>query len=169
MVRYGMECHFIPLHRECQSNNYFYQKEAAIIDPSLPSAPPPSPIFCYWSKWIVGGIRGSSELRRLVTGSGGGGGGGSGGGGGGGGSWELAFCMFPVSIDQVMRVADADELMPPKVLTIPQASVIFCLSHTYTQYKSLSLPLSLFDRSVPFLCLCLFFSCLFVCLSLSLS
>ncbi|CAN0178298.1 unnamed protein product [Pylaiella littoralis] len=52
----------------------------------------------------VGGIRGSSELRRLVTGPG----------GGGGEEWALAFCMFPVSVDQVMKVADADQLMPPK-------------------------------------------------------
>ncbi|CAB1100002.1 unnamed protein product [Ectocarpus sp. CCAP 1310/34] len=51
----------------------------------------------------VGGIRGSNELRRLVTNP-----------APEEGSWAVAFCMFPVSVDQVMRVADADQLMPPK-------------------------------------------------------
>lgn len=48
----------------------------------------------------VGGIRGIEELQRLVTEPDG---------------WAVAFCMFPVSIDEVMRVADAEKLMPPKV------------------------------------------------------
>lgn len=53
---------------------------------------------------LVGGIRGSGELRRLVTNP-----------APEEGAWAVAFCMFPVSVDQVMRVADADQLMPPKV------------------------------------------------------
>lgn len=48
----------------------------------------------------VGGIRGSGELQRLVTGS--------------EGAWAVSFCMFPVTVEQVMKVADADQLMPPK-------------------------------------------------------
>ena len=53
----------------------------------------------------MGGIRGSGELQRLVTSSE----------GAGEAEWTVAFCMFPVSVDQVMRVADAEQLMPPKV------------------------------------------------------
>lgn len=52
----------------------------------------------------VGGIRGSGELKRLVTGS--------------EGAWAVSFCMFPVTVEQVMNVADAEQLMPPKVMNI---------------------------------------------------
>jgi uncharacterized protein (DUF1015 family) len=48
----------------------------------------------------VGGIRGSQELERLVTGD---------------RCWgAVSFAMFPVSVDEVMAVADAEGLMPPK-------------------------------------------------------
>lgn len=52
----------------------------------------------------VGGIRGSEALHGLVTP-----------GDGDGDPWAVAFCMFPVSVDEVMSVADAEMLMPPKV------------------------------------------------------
>lgn len=58
--------------------------------------------FEIWNKILlpVGGIRGSAELRRLVVGA---------------DAWAVSFCMFPVTVDQVMKVADAEKLMPPKV------------------------------------------------------
>ncbi|CAN0213145.1 unnamed protein product, partial [Hapterophycus canaliculatus] len=68
-------------------------------------------------KHPVGGIRGSSELRRLVTAGDAAAGGSAA--GPQGAEWTVAFCMFPVSVEQVMRVADAEQLMPPKVRVLP--------------------------------------------------
>jgi len=47
---------------------------------------------------FVGGIRGTAELEKRVT----------------GGKAAAAFALFPVSIEQLMRVADAGLVMPPK-------------------------------------------------------
>jgi uncharacterized protein (DUF1015 family) len=47
---------------------------------------------------FVGGIRGTAELERLVN----------------GGGAAIAFSMFPVGVDDLMRIADAGEIMPPK-------------------------------------------------------
>jgi len=47
---------------------------------------------------FVGGIRGLSELERLVD----------------GGSYSVAFSMHPTTIHQLLAVADANEVMPPK-------------------------------------------------------
>ena len=47
---------------------------------------------------FVGGIRGLAELERMVD----------------GGEWALAFSLFPISVDQLLAVADAEEIMPPK-------------------------------------------------------
>ncbi len=47
---------------------------------------------------FVGGIRGSAELEKLVN----------------GGKAAVAFSMFPVGVDDLMRIADAGEIMPPK-------------------------------------------------------
>ena len=47
---------------------------------------------------FVGGIRGMEELERRVD----------------GGSAAVAFALFPTSLDDVMRVADAGQVMPPK-------------------------------------------------------
>ena len=47
---------------------------------------------------FVGGIRGTAALERLVA----------------GGSFAAAFSMFPVSVDDLMRVSDAGGIMPPK-------------------------------------------------------
>lgn len=47
---------------------------------------------------FVGGIRGTSALEQLVT----------------SGSFAVAFSMFPVSVDDLMRVSDASGIMPPK-------------------------------------------------------
>ena len=47
---------------------------------------------------FVGGIRGLSELEKLVD----------------SGSYEVAFAMYPTSIDELFAVADAGRLMPPK-------------------------------------------------------
>lgn len=47
---------------------------------------------------FVGGIRGTAELVRLVD----------------SGDFSLAFSLYPTSIEQLLRVADAGEVMPPK-------------------------------------------------------
>ncbi len=47
---------------------------------------------------FVGGIRGTSALEQLVT----------------SGAFAVAFSMFPVSVDDLMRVSDAGGIMPPK-------------------------------------------------------
>lgn len=47
---------------------------------------------------FVGGVRGTTELERRVD----------------AGEHTLAFAMRPVRIDQLMRVADAGQMMPPK-------------------------------------------------------
>lgn len=47
---------------------------------------------------FVGGIRGLAELERLVD----------------SGKYKMAFSIYPVTIDQLLKVADAGEIMPPK-------------------------------------------------------
>jgi uncharacterized protein (DUF1015 family) len=47
---------------------------------------------------FVGGIRGSGELERLV----------------GAGEYSCAFALFPTSIQDLMAIADAGGIMPPK-------------------------------------------------------
>jgi uncharacterized protein (DUF1015 family) len=47
---------------------------------------------------FVGGIRGTGELERLVN----------------QGKAAVAFSMFPVGVDDLMRIADAGGIMPPK-------------------------------------------------------
>jgi uncharacterized protein (DUF1015 family) len=47
---------------------------------------------------FVGGIRGTRELEKLVD----------------TGRAAVAFSMFPVGVDDLMRIADAGEIMPPK-------------------------------------------------------
>ena len=47
---------------------------------------------------FVGGIRGTAELERLVN----------------EGKYQVAFAMFPTTLEQLMAIADAGEIMPPK-------------------------------------------------------
>ncbi len=47
---------------------------------------------------FVGGIRGTAELEKLVN----------------SGEYACAFSMFPTSIEDLMSIADADGIMPPK-------------------------------------------------------
>ena len=47
---------------------------------------------------FVGGIRGTAELEKLVN----------------GGGYACAFSMFPTSIEDLMEIADAGGIMPPK-------------------------------------------------------
>ena len=47
---------------------------------------------------FVGGIRGTAELEKLVN----------------SGEYACAFSMFPTSIEDLMRIADAGGIMPPK-------------------------------------------------------
>ena len=47
---------------------------------------------------FVGGIRGTKELEKLVD----------------SGKAAVAFSLYPVSLDDLMRISDAGEIMPPK-------------------------------------------------------
>jgi uncharacterized protein (DUF1015 family) len=47
---------------------------------------------------FVGGIRGTAELEKLCI----------------GGDWAVAISMYPTTLDQLMAVSDAGEIMPPK-------------------------------------------------------
>jgi uncharacterized protein (DUF1015 family) len=47
---------------------------------------------------FVGGIRGTTELERLVD----------------SGEYEVAFALFHTTIEELMNLADADRIMPPK-------------------------------------------------------
>lgn len=47
---------------------------------------------------FVGGIRGTAELERIV----------------GSGQAAIAFSLYPVSLEELMAIADANEIMPPK-------------------------------------------------------
>lgn len=47
---------------------------------------------------FIGGIRGTAELEKLVD----------------GGAHAVAFSMYPVTVDQLMAIADAGQIMPPK-------------------------------------------------------
>ncbi|MGE0359959.1 MAG: DUF1015 domain-containing protein [Vicinamibacterales bacterium] len=47
---------------------------------------------------FVGGIRGTGELERLVN----------------GGEFAVAFSLYPVAVDDLMRISDAGGIMPPK-------------------------------------------------------
>ncbi len=47
---------------------------------------------------FIGGIRGTAELEKLVN----------------SGNFAVAFSMYPTTVDQLMDIADAGEIMPPK-------------------------------------------------------
>ena len=47
---------------------------------------------------FIGGIRGSEELKRLID----------------DGKAAVAFSLFPTTMEDLLRVSDADEIMPPK-------------------------------------------------------
>ncbi|HNR68682.1 MAG TPA: DUF1015 family protein [bacterium] len=47
---------------------------------------------------FIGGIRGNAELERIVD----------------SGAFRIAFSLYPTTVDTLMRVADAGEIMPPK-------------------------------------------------------
>ncbi len=47
---------------------------------------------------FVGGIRGTAELEQRVN----------------SGAWAVAFSMFPTTVEEVIAIADAGEIMPPK-------------------------------------------------------
>ena len=47
---------------------------------------------------FVGGIRGIRELEKRVN----------------SGDWAVAFSLYPTSVDQLIALADANEIMPPK-------------------------------------------------------
>jgi len=47
---------------------------------------------------FIGGIRGQEELKRLVD----------------NGEWKVALALSPVTMNQVMKIADAGKIMPPK-------------------------------------------------------
>jgi len=47
---------------------------------------------------FVGGIRGLEELERLVA----------------SGEYQVAFALYPTSIEELIKLADAGKIMPPK-------------------------------------------------------
>jgi uncharacterized protein (DUF1015 family) len=47
---------------------------------------------------FVGGIRGTKELEKLVD----------------AGTFAAAFSMYPTTVEQLMEIADAGQIMPPK-------------------------------------------------------
>jgi uncharacterized protein (DUF1015 family) len=47
---------------------------------------------------FIGGIRGTQELQKLVD----------------SGAFTVAFSMFPVSVEELMRISDEGQIMPPK-------------------------------------------------------
>jgi uncharacterized protein (DUF1015 family) len=47
---------------------------------------------------FIGGIRGTEELEKLVN----------------TGKAEVAFSLFPVTVDELINISDAGEIMPPK-------------------------------------------------------
>jgi uncharacterized protein (DUF1015 family) len=47
---------------------------------------------------FVGGIRGTEELERLVD----------------SGKFAVAFSLYPTTVDDLMNVSDANQIMPPK-------------------------------------------------------
>lgn len=47
---------------------------------------------------FIGGIRGTDELEKLVN----------------SGEHAVAFSLYPVTVDQLMAISDANEIMPPK-------------------------------------------------------
>ena len=47
---------------------------------------------------FVGGIKGTDELEKLVD----------------NGGFAVAFSMYPTTVDQLMAIADAGQIMPPK-------------------------------------------------------
>jgi len=47
---------------------------------------------------FIGGIRGTQELQKLVD----------------SGAFAVAFSMFPVSVEELMRISDEGQIMPPK-------------------------------------------------------
>ena len=47
---------------------------------------------------FVGGIRGTGELEKLVN----------------GGKFAVAFSLYPVTVNDLMNISDANEVMPPK-------------------------------------------------------
>lgn len=47
---------------------------------------------------FVGGIRGTEELEKRVD----------------SGEWEVAFSLYPTTVEQLIAIADAGEIMPPK-------------------------------------------------------
>lgn len=47
---------------------------------------------------FVGGIRGTEELEKLVN----------------SGAWQIAFSMFPTTVEQLLQVSDENQIMPPK-------------------------------------------------------
>ena len=47
---------------------------------------------------FIGGIRGTAELEKLVD----------------GGGFAVALSMHPVTVEQLMAISDADQIMPPK-------------------------------------------------------
>ncbi|PKK89985.1 MAG: DUF1015 domain-containing protein [Candidatus Wallbacteria bacterium HGW-Wallbacteria-1] len=73
---------------------------------------------------FVGGIRGRAHLVKLVE----------------NGGFKVAFAMCPTSIEQLMAIADAGEVMPPKSTwfepKLRSGLVVHSLSENYGEYRA---------------------------------
>jgi len=68
---------------------------------------------------FVGGIRGLNELEKRVN----------------SGEMAVAFAMFPTSLEELMNVADADQIMPPKSTWFEPKLVDGLVSHVLGNLK----------------------------------
>ena len=66
---------------------------------------------------FVGGIRGLSELEKRVN----------------SGEMKVAFSLYPTSLDNLMAVADANEVMPPKSTWFEPKLADGLVSHVFNQ------------------------------------
>jgi len=102
--RFGMYCDKRWFELEAQKGTFNRQHPSESIDSAVLSANFLTPILgiedIRTDKRIgfVGGIRGVAELMRLVD----------------SGQHAVAFSLYPVSVEQFLRAADAGEMMPPK-------------------------------------------------------
>ncbi|MEQ9822936.1 MAG: DUF1015 domain-containing protein [Puniceicoccaceae bacterium] len=69
---------------------------------------------------FAGGIRGTSYLKQTVD----------------SGEAAVAFSMAPVTVEQLMAISDADEIMPPKSTWFEPKLRSGLFLHTFESFKS---------------------------------
>ena len=102
--RFGLYCDKKWFELEAKEGTYDTRSPSESIDSAVLSSNFLTPILGIENIRIdkridfVGGIRGVGELTRLVD----------------SGRYAVAFSLYPASVEQLLRVADAGEVMPPK-------------------------------------------------------